>query len=142
MLVHVAVGVLRDAAGRVLIARRHAAAHQGGRWEFPGGKVEPGESVLAALQREFVEELSIDVCAAEPLLQVSHDYIDKRVLLDVWLVAQFNGEPIGVEGQPLRWVPVRELGSYDFPDANHAIVDMLQRAPPDSIKPGSLVAER
>ena len=120
--VHVAAAVIRGLDGRILIARRGDGQHQGGLWEFPGGKVEVGESVSAALARELHEELGIRVEAARPLIQVRHDYPDKRVLLDVWEVSAFSGEPHGAEGQPLAWVTPRELADYDFPAANQPIV--------------------
>ena len=119
---HVAVGVILDAQRRILLSRRAADAHQGGLWEFPGGKVEDGESLQAALARELREELDIVPGRTSPLLQVRHDYGDKQVLLDVHVVWDFSGEPRGLEGQPLAWVAVAELDSYDFPAANLAIV--------------------
>lgn len=125
---HVAVAVVLDARERVLISRRAAAAHQGGLWEFPGGKVEPGESVTAALARELREELGIELGASRPLLLVPFDYGDKAVLLDVHLVTQFGGEARGLEGQPLAWVSAAELSQYRFPAANVAIVDAVQQA--------------
>ncbi|MCB1919013.1 MAG: NUDIX domain-containing protein, partial [Candidatus Competibacteraceae bacterium] len=82
--VHVAVGILINAVGAVLITRRPEHVHQGGLWEFPGGKVEEGEPVAAALSRELHEELGVTVESAEPWLHVRHDYSDKRVFLDVW----------------------------------------------------------
>ena len=120
--VHVAAAVIRGADGKILIARRADTQHQGGLWEFPGGKVEAGESVQAALGRELQEELGITVNTARPLIKVQHDYPDKQVLLDVWEVSSFTGEPHGVEGQPLAWVTPRDLAEYDFPAANQAIV--------------------
>ena len=120
--VHVAAAVIRGTDGRILIARRADTQHQGGLWEFPGGKVEAGESVSAALSRELKEELGIDVTSARPLITVKHDYPDKHVLLDVWEVSAFTGEPCGVEGQPLAWVSQRDLASYAFPEANRPIV--------------------
>ena len=120
--VHVAAAVIRDASGKILIARRADTQHQGGLWEFPGGKVEAGEAVNAALARELQEELGIAVQAARPLIKVQHDYPDKQVLLDVWEVSAFSGEPHGVEGQPLAWVSPRELTDYEFPAANQPIV--------------------
>ncbi|POA20179.1 hypothetical protein C1886_09930 [Pseudomonas sp. FW300-N1A1] len=120
--VHVAAAVIRDAGGKILIARRADAQHQGGLWEFPGGKVEEGEAVQVALARELHEELGIVVTAARPLITVHHDYPDKQVLLDVWEVSAFTGEPHGAEGQPLAWVTGRELGNYEFPAANQPIV--------------------
>lgn len=120
--IHVAAAVIRAADGRILIARRAADQHQGGLWEFPGGKVEPGETVQAALARELEEELGIRPTAARPLIQVHHDYPDKQVLLDVWEVSAFVGEPHGAEGQPLAWVGTRQLTEYRFPAANRPIV--------------------
>ena len=124
--VHVAAAVIRGADGRVLIAKRPQDKHQGGLWEFPGGKVEPGESVESALRRELQEELGIDIRQARPLIQVRHDYPDKQVLLDIWKVTRFLGEPFGKEGQECRWVPLAELHNYQFPDANGPIVARLQ----------------
>jgi 8-oxo-dGTP diphosphatase len=118
----VAAAVIRGVDGRILITRRADTQHQGGLWEFPGGKVEEGEAVRAALARELQEELGIAVTAARPLIKVRHDYPDKQVLLDVWEVTGFTGEPHGAEGQPLAWVSVRELPNYDFPEANRPIV--------------------
>ncbi|MED5611717.1 MULTISPECIES: Nudix family hydrolase [Pseudomonas] len=120
--IHVAAAVIRGADGRVLIARRPDDKHQGGLWEFPGGKVEEGEPVQAALARELEEELGIRVERARPLIRVAHDYPDKQVLLDVWEVSGFSGEPHGAEGQPLAWVALRELPDYEFPAANRPIV--------------------
>ncbi|NWB92221.1 Nudix family hydrolase [Pseudomonas agarici] len=120
--VQVAAAVIRDIDGRILIARRADSQHQGGLWEFPGGKVEEGETVLAALARELREELGIVVITARPLIKVRHDYPDKAVLLDVWEVSAFTGEPHGAEGQPLAWVTRRELADYQFPAANQAII--------------------
>ena len=124
--VHVAVGVLRDERGQVLIALRAEESHQGGLWEFPGGKVEPGESVEQALSREFEEELGICVHNCTPLIQINHNYRDKSVLLDVWIVQSFSGVPRGREGQPIEWRPQSALRAEDFPEANAAIIRTLQ----------------
>jgi len=118
----VAAAVIRGADRRILIAQRAQSQHQGGLWEFPGGKVEPGEDVRTALARELREELGIEVTGARPLIKVEHDYVDKQVLLDVWEVHAFTGQPHGAEGQPLAWVTARELPGYDFPAANQPIV--------------------
>lgn len=138
--IHVAAAVIRDARGRVLIAKRPLDKHQGGLWEFPGGKVEADECVEVALARELHEELGIHVTQAQPLIQVRHDYPDKRVLLDVWEVTAFAGEPHGAEGQPLAWVEPGELVRYQFPAANQPII-AAARLPrrylitPDSLAP-------
>ncbi|QBL08483.1 8-oxo-dGTP diphosphatase MutT [Rheinheimera sp. D18] len=123
-VIHVAVGVImRDK--QILLALRSAKQHQGGKWEFPGGKVEPSESVQQALLRELHEEIGINVTASCALMQLKYNYPEKTVLLDVWLVSEFTGEPQGREGQPLRWVTVAELSSIEFPDANQPIVQRL-----------------
>jgi 8-oxo-dGTP diphosphatase len=124
--VHVAVGVISNALGDIFIAKRADHLHQGGLWEFPGGKVEAGETVTDALARELREELAIDVLQTSPLIQIRHDYGDKAVLLDVHRVASFVGEPIGAEGQLVRWVPVNELSCYQFPAANIPIIKAIE----------------
>ncbi|WP_198411385.1 Nudix family hydrolase [Marinimicrobium alkaliphilum] len=124
--VHVAVGAVIGPDRQVLIARRPEAVHQGGLWEFPGGKVEPGESPVQALTRELWEEVGVRVGAAEPLIQIHHDYGDKRVFLDVYRVTVFNGEVEGREGQPVQWVGLDNLNDYEFPAANRAIIHALQ----------------
>jgi 8-oxo-dGTP diphosphatase len=136
--IHVAAAVIRGDDGKILITRRAATQHQGGLWEFPGGKVESGETPQAALARELFEELGIQVSACRPLIKVNHDYNDKQVLLDVWEVSSFSGEPHGAEGQPLAWVTARELGQYDFPAANRAIVAAASLPSQYLITPGEL----
>jgi 8-oxo-dGTP diphosphatase len=121
-LVHVAVGVILDAQRNILITRRAPDAHQGDLWEFPGGKVETGESLSQALARELHEELGITIGRTSALLEVKHDYGDKSVLLDVHVVWEFSGEASPQERQPMAWVTVEELGHYAFPAANKPIV--------------------
>ena len=125
-LIHVAAAVIRDRRGRILIARRPDDKHQGGLWEFPGGKVEPGEPVADALARELQEELGIHVTSSRPLILIPHHYPDKSVLLDVWEVDAFEGEAHGAEGQPVRWVTPAALDDYAFPAANAPIVAAAQ----------------
>lgn len=127
--VHVAVGVILNPDGQVFISRRHAHLHQGNKWEFPGGKVEAGEDVYQALCRELFEECNIQVKTAAPFTLISHDYPDKQVLLDVWLVTAFSGQPLQQEGQDWRWVAQHELTAYPFPSANEVIIERLQAAP-------------
>jgi len=121
-VLHVAVGVVRNGLGEILIARRHDHLHQGGLWEFPGGKLEPDETVEAALSRELREELAITVEHATPLIKIRHDYGDKQVLLDVWQVDAFSGKPQGLENQLILWVSPGELRQFDFPAGNRPIV--------------------
>jgi 8-oxo-dGTP diphosphatase len=123
-VVHVAVGVIMK-DDQVLIAKRPDHVHQGGLWEFPGGKINADETVGAALQRELAEELYIHVEKSQPLITIPHDYHDKRVFLDVHMVSGFSGEPRGGEGQEIRWVSLNELGNYQFPEANQAIMSAL-----------------
>ncbi len=123
--IHVAVGVVVNSTGHILIAKRPATSHQGGLWEFPGGKVEPGESVIAALTRELQEELAIDVVETEPLIKIHHNYGDKTVFLDVHKVTAFSGQPNGNEGQPVEWVSSSELKQYEFPAANQSIISAI-----------------
>lgn len=121
----VAVGVIENARGEIFICRRGASQHQAYKWEFPGGKVETGETVPQALARELAEEVGIIVESCQPLLQIEHDYGDKQVTLAIRKVTAFSGEPRGLEGQPCRWVAVSELSQYDFPEANSPIVEKL-----------------
>lgn len=121
-LIHVAAAVILNAQGQILLARRPEDKHQGGLWEFPGGKVEPREPVVEALARELDEELGIQITTARPLIQIPHHYPDKSVLLDVYEVSAFEGEAYGREGQPIAWVDRSELASYEFPAANKPIV--------------------
>lgn len=117
-----AVGVVTDTTTRVLICRRGAHRHQGGLWEFPGGKVEPGEDICAALNRELTEEVGIRPKQAWPLIRVPYHYPDKEVLLDVWRVPRFTGLAHGREGQCCQWVLPPGLADFRFPPANHPIV--------------------
>lgn len=119
---HVAVGVIRGGEGRILLTKRAKHAHQGGLWEFPGGKVETGESVQEALRRELLEEVGIAVQTMAPLIKINHDYGDRHVLLDVWNVTAFSGLAKPCEGQEMRWVTADDLESYSFPAANRPIV--------------------
>lgn len=123
---HVVAAVIDNGRGEVLIARRHDHLHQGGLWEFPGGKVEEGEAVIAALQRELQEELAITPELSHPLLRIPYHYPDRKVLLDVWRVTAYQGEPRGAEGQPLAWVKKQVLRDYAFPAANQPIITAAQ----------------
>ena len=123
--VHVAVAVLQNSNGQYLIAKRHQESHQGGLWEFPGGKVENNESVLDALKRELFEEVGVTVVKATPLIQIHHDYNDKSVLLDVFTVDEFTGKIFGKEDQKIRWINSNNFSLYDFPVANTPIIKAI-----------------
>lgn len=121
--VHVAAAAMISADQKqVLIARRPSNVDHGGLWEFPGGKLAPYETGLEGLKRELHEELGVEIVRARPLIRVHHEYPDKHILLDVWQVQEFAGEPFGREGQAVRWVPMEELANYPFPAANLPIL--------------------
>ena len=123
--IHVAAGVISDAAGRILVQRRDATANQGGLWEFPGGKLKGTEVALDALRRELNEEIGIEVENAEPLIRIEHDYPDLTVILDVWTITSYSGRPAPLEGQPLMWVAAEALSGLAMPAADRPIVDAI-----------------
>lgn len=125
-IVHVVAAALVDADGRVLLSRRHEHSHQGGLWEFPGGKLEADEPVAAGLARELHEELGVELRASRPLIRVVHHYDDRSVMLDVHRVTDWDGEAVGREGQPLAWVKIDDLQNYPMPAADVPIVTALQ----------------
>lgn len=135
---HVVAAAISDNQGRILLTKRPDHVHQGGLWEFPGGKVEPGEDVYTALKRELNEELGIMPDRARPLIRIHHDYDDQSVLLDVWSVSSFSGEAYGREGQPLEWVGIEQLADYSFPEANMPVIKALQLPPVYLISPSSI----
>jgi len=122
----VAAGVLADAGGEILVARRFDHAHQGGLWEFPGGKLEAGEDIRSGLARELAEEIGIRVTSARPLIRVRHDYPDRDVLLDVWRVSGWQDRVHGREGQELRWLSVDALTGLPMPAADVPVVTALR----------------
>ena len=110
---HVAVGIIQNTNGQVFISRRHAHLHQGNKRESPGGKAEAGDDAH-------------HIQAAAPFTVISYDYPDKQVLLDVWLVTAFTGQPQQREGQEWCWVERHELAAYPFPSANEPIIERLR----------------
>jgi 8-oxo-dGTP diphosphatase len=126
-LTHVVAAAVIDLAGRVLIAQRPPGKHLAGGWEFPGGKLEPGEDRRAGLARELREELGITLLAAvRPLIRVRHAYDFGDVLIDMWVVRQYSGEPRGFDGQALRWCTADELESVQLLPADGPIVAALR----------------
>ena len=123
--IHVAAGVIINQDGKTLLSLRHADSHQGGKWEFPGGKIENMESAEQALGRELNEELGIDVLQSEPFLDLVYDYPEKTVYLHVLKVTHFSGEPVGLEGQRVEWVAAEKLSTLDFPEANYPVLTKL-----------------
>ncbi len=118
-------GALFDAEGRVLIAQRPEGKTLAGRWEFPGGKIDPGEDPRAGLARELREELGVEVHDAERLIRYSHAYPDRVVRLDLWLVTSWSGDPRGLDGQALKWVRPDHLAFEDILEADQPMVDAL-----------------
>ena len=129
-MIRVVAAALYDAHGRVLIADRPAGKHMAGRWEFPGGKVAEGETLSAALARELHEELGITVSQAEPLIDLTHDYPDRRVELHLWVVKSYSGEPQSLDGQQLKWVEPARLCDEDILEADLPFIEALQDLPP------------
>ena len=125
-IVHVAVAVIVNTNNEVCISLRHKKTHQGGLWEFPGGKVEHGESIKQALVREIREELNLEIKQSRPLITINHNYHDKAVCLHVCKVILYQGEATGLEGQQVKWLPVSQLSANDFPAANRPIIKALQ----------------
>ena len=124
--IEVAAAAIVNAANEVLITQRHADAHQGGLWEFPGGKLEAGESREQALQRELREELGIIASAYRPLISVSHDYGDRQVRLHVFRVDACEGALVNREQQAMKWQAIEDLQSQDFPAADKAVIHALK----------------
>ena len=128
MITEVVAAALFDPDGRVLIAQRPPGKSSAGRWEFPGGKREPGESLLAALRRELLEELDIDIALAcsEPMLQLDHGQAERCVRLHFYRVLSWRGEVRALEGQRLEWVWPSAFGEFDILEADRPFLDMLQ----------------
>ena len=123
---HVVAGVIRNQKGEVLLSRRQPGRHQAGKWEFPGGKVEPGETSGEALKRELREELGISVSRISPRIQVPYHYPDLAVELEVFDVVDFVGEARGLEDQEIAWVALADLDRLDYPAANLPVITSLR----------------
>ena len=125
-VMHVMAGVLLDDNGCVLLAQRPAGKHLAGFWEFPGGKLEAGETPLAALARELLEELGIHVRDAEPLVCLPWRYEDRELLLDAWRVSSWRGEPRSLEAQPLQWMLPASVDPMILAPADRVILAALR----------------
>jgi len=124
--IHVVAAAISDAEGRILIAKRPDHVHKGGLWEFPGGKLEMGESVEQGLARELDEELGIHPTATEPLICITHHYPECSIKLDIHRVTAFDGEVYGREGQPIRWLRPEEMQLDQFPEADRPVINALR----------------
>ena len=111
----------------MLLSLRLKDAHQGGKWEFPGGKIEVGESDHSALTRELKEELDISIDNASEYLHLTYEYPEKTVTLKVFTVTDFTGTPSGLEGQDIQWFSVQEMAALTFPDANYPILERIRQ---------------
>lgn len=116
------------AGAELLIAQRPPGKWQAGRWEFPGGKIEPRESAREAVERELLEELGVKVRSAESLGHFTHDYGDRCVEIGLWLVRAFDGEPQPLDGQALRWIAPAALAGCDLLEADQPMIAPLCRA--------------
>ncbi|MGX9740076.1 8-oxo-dGTP diphosphatase MutT [Pseudocitrobacter corydidari] len=128
-ILQIAVGIIRNDAGEIYITQRAADAHMANKWEFPGGKIEAGETAEEAMIRELEEEVGIT--ASEPQLfdKLEYEFPDRHITLWFWLVENWQGEPWGKEGQPGRWVAQHALVAEEFPPANAPIIEKLVQTP-------------
>jgi len=125
--IRVVAAVIYDPLGRVLIAQRPEGKTLAGCWEFPGGKIENAESGAAALRRELLEELGVQVSAMRSVFELRHEYPERHVQLSVWVVDEYTGVPAGLEGQNLRWERPAALRSIALLPADLPIIDWLER---------------
>ena len=124
---HVAAGILRDSSGRILITERLCDGPFDGLWEFPGGKITDGESSAQALIRELAEELGIEVATSQPFMELHHEYPDRIVDIEFFLVTSWSGTPAGLEGQGLRWLLPSDLNPDILLPADVPVLEALQR---------------
>jgi 8-oxo-dGTP diphosphatase len=125
-VIHVVAGALFDAEGRVLIAQRPPGKHMAGGWEFPGGKREPGETPRETLVRELREELDVEVREAAPLIAYEHQYPQRRLLLDLWVVTSFSGEPKPLDAPALQWAAIDDLERIGLLEADRPMIGALR----------------
>ena len=122
----VVAAALFDAERRVLIAERPAGKHMAGWWEFPGGKVDGDETDSAALVRELREELDVEVHEAAPLIAYEHQYPERRVLLDLWVVTRYSGEPQPLDAPALQWTAIDDLERVGLLEADRPMIAALR----------------
>ncbi|QYN44970.1 MULTISPECIES: 8-oxo-dGTP diphosphatase MutT [unclassified Gilliamella] len=124
--IEIAIGIIRSQDCEIFITQRGEDSHLAGFWEFPGGKIEPGETPYQTLQREIAEEVDILIHNAQFLKVVKHSYNDRDITIHAYLVEEWDGVPFAKEGQPSRWVDQEDLNADEFPDANRPIIEMLK----------------
>ena len=122
----IGVAIITDRAGQILIDRRKAGGEMGGLWEFPGGKIEPGESIAECIEREIKEELDLAISVGDRLTTITHDYETFKVTLYVHYCKYLSGEPTPIECEEIRWVKPSQMNQYQFPQANAQIINLLQ----------------
>jgi 8-oxo-dGTP diphosphatase len=116
---------LRDSCGRFLITERLCDGPFNGLWEFPGGKIGAGESASDALRRELAEELGIEVTSSQPFMDLHHEYPDRSVDLEFFVVTDWRGDPSGLEGQQIRWVDAGDLVAEQLLPADAPVIEAL-----------------
>ena len=124
-ILQISVGIIRNAAGEIYITQRAADAHMAHKWEFPGGKIEAGESPQEAVIRELQEEVGIVTTSLQPFDKLEYQFPDRHITLWFWLVDSWEGEPWGKEGQPGRWVAQQDLVADEFPPAHVPVIEKL-----------------
>ena len=122
---NVAAGILCDPEGRVLIAERLGDGPFHGLWEFPGGKIGDDETALEALARELAEELGIEITSCASFMNLRHEYDDRVVTIEFFIVSDWRSEPVGREGQALRWVPREHLDAGELLPADVPVIEAL-----------------
>lgn len=126
--IHVMAAIIwnPDNPRQFLIAQRPRGKHLEGYWEFPGGKLEPGETPQQGLTRELVEEIGIRTTSSAPYMQVYYRYPERNILLDVWVVEEFVGQVQAQERQALNWIDATQTDTYRFPPADEPILDAIR----------------
>ena len=122
----IGVAVITNREGKILIDRRKASGEMGGLWEFPGGKIEPGETVRECIQREIKEELNIEIAVGDRLTTITHTYQTFKVTLYVHYCRHLSGKPQPIECEEILWVDPSQMNQYQFPQANAQIINLLQ----------------
>ncbi|EEX42827.1 8-oxo-dGTP diphosphatase MutT [Vibrio sp. Vb2880] len=124
--IHIVAGIIfNQDKSQIFITKRPDNLHKGGFWEFPGGKVEAGESIEQAMARELDEEIGIEVTQQTPFQHLEYDYPEKSLTFDFILVTDFNHQPYGREGQQGEWVNIADLAHYTFPEANVPVLERV-----------------